>query len=572
MTDQRQTWTDCRVGVLGDTINGLTFRPQDVREHPSPDLIACFRTSNIQKKLTDTDTIFVPRTLLKSDLHLLREGDVLISTANSDDLVGKCVIVEGLSYEATLGGFISAFRVNQTLVVPRFFYYWLSSPISQARLRALSRKTTNIANLAMSDVTKISFRLPPLSEQQRIVEILQEADEVHYRQVEAESKTAELAPAVFTSIFGTPDNWEGGLRLGDLVRIVGGGTPSRRIEHYYSGNIPWATSKDIKTLYLRDTEEHVTEEAVESSATNVVPEGTVLVVVKSKILMHTLPVAITQVPMCFGQDIKGLIPIPGILPEFLVHALQAQLGRVLSRARGANTEGLTLEALRSLKMPAASKETLQRFQIACQEIRRVGEDLTDSGRTGSLAIGSISAHAFSGGLTAEWREANKDRLAIEVRERDQALKAAGVLLSRPRRTVADEIEELLEVQIYGIFAELNGEQRYLVQEIRRMVGGVRHIRYFSSEQLSDYVKESTLHRNPKAIEGHLVVLAARGIIIPVSREQQTEDTGEYVYGDAYRLPRQDYEPAPDEAGEPVFGDSYRLNELERLANKVEDVL
>lgn len=76
------------------------------------------------------------------------------------------------------------------------------------------------------------------------------------------------------------------------------------------------TSKDMRGDYIWDTEEHITEEAIEQSATNLVPVDSILVVVKSKVLMQQLPVAITKVPICHGQDIKSIQCSNGLQPEF----------------------------------------------------------------------------------------------------------------------------------------------------------------------------------------------------------------------------------------------------------------
>jgi hypothetical protein len=80
-----------------------------------------------------------------------------------------------------------------------------------------------------------------------------------------------------------------------MVKITGGGTPARERPEYYQGRIPWLTSKDMKGDYIWDTEEHITERAIQESATNLIPAGSILVVVKSKVLMHRLPVAIAKV-------------------------------------------------------------------------------------------------------------------------------------------------------------------------------------------------------------------------------------------------------------------------------------
>ncbi len=484
---------------------------------------------------------------LALEKHSLRKwpaGSLLIPKSGASVALNKRALLSEPAYVVSH----LAVLVPGPLIDPQYLYH-LTCTLDMMRL-ALDPA---YPSLRTSDLSKLRIPLPPLSEQQRIVGLLQEAEEICRLRAEAQAKTAELAPAMFEAVFGVPSEWKGGPKLGELVKIVGGGTPSRSVGHYYSGRIPWATSKDIKKLYLDDTEEHVTEEAVQSSATNIVPAGTVLVVVKSKILAHSLPVAITQVPMCFGQDIKGLIPTSDITPEFFVYSLQAQLGRILSRARGANTEGLTLEAIKSLNMPKPSPKLIERFRIACDEIRSLEKASIASNRMTFLTSASLSAHAFSGQLTADWREAHRERLAIEARERDAALKEAGATFLLSRRETIQEMEAFFQDRTEGIYSELNREQRVLLRELNRMVGGVRDARYFSAKMLNDYISEEPLRRNPQAIEEHLAVLAARGLIVPVSREEQTEDTGEFVFGNAYRLPLRDLEPREGEEGEPRKG-------------------
>jgi hypothetical protein len=195
---------------------------------------------------------------------------------------------------------------------------------------------------------------------------------------------------------------------------------------------------------------------------------------------------------------------------------------------------------------------------------------------------SLSAHAFSGQLTADWRDANAAKLAFEAHERDAALKQAGASFTRSRPATIQEEQSIWEQRTDGIYSDLNREQRDLLFRIHQRVGGVDYARYFSAQSLSQSL-EGGLRRNPQAIESHLAVFAARGLIIPVSREEQTKDTGEFVFGNAYRLPLKDREERlADEAGailtdehgaaletEGVLGDHARGREMERLAAKLE---
>jgi len=102
-----------------------------------------------------------------------------------------------------------------------------------------------------------------------------------------------------------PEHWDLS-RLKYVARFSGGGTPSRDNLEYWDGTIPWVSPKDMKVEQVTDAEEHITREGLESSATNLVPPGQVLMVVRSGILKHTIPVAINEVQVALNQDMKAI--------------------------------------------------------------------------------------------------------------------------------------------------------------------------------------------------------------------------------------------------------------------------
>ena len=57
-------------------------------------------------------------------------------------------------------------------------------------------------------------------------------------------------------------------------QIVGGGTPSKSNVSFFQGNIPFMTVKDMKNRFPSDTIDHISEEAIEYSATIIVPADT----------------------------------------------------------------------------------------------------------------------------------------------------------------------------------------------------------------------------------------------------------------------------------------------------------
>src|SRR3954465_14966197 len=79
----------------------------------------------------------------------------------------------------------------------------------------------------------------------------------------------------------------------------------------------WVSPKDMKSPVVHDAEDHITDAAVEASATQVIRPGSVLIVTRSGILRHSLPVATTAQDVALNQDLKALTPACGILPTFV---------------------------------------------------------------------------------------------------------------------------------------------------------------------------------------------------------------------------------------------------------------
>src|SRR5262245_4062842 len=103
--------------------------------------------------------------------------------------------------------------------------------------------------------------------------------------------------------------------LAELVSIDGGGTPNRGRPEYFGGAIPWVTPKDMKTWEIHKSQETITEMGLKESTSRLVPPGSILIVIRSGVLKHTLPVAITRRAVAINQDMKALVPNPGIDAE-----------------------------------------------------------------------------------------------------------------------------------------------------------------------------------------------------------------------------------------------------------------
>jgi type I restriction enzyme S subunit len=119
-----------------------------------------------------------------------------------------------------------------------------------------------------------------------------------------------------------PSNWLQ-VALGDLGEWRGGGTPSKSRPEYWEGDIPWVSPKDMKVATINETQDMVSEEAISNSSTRLIPTGSILIVIRGMILIHTFPVAIAGRELTINQDMKSILPLYPATAEYLYVALRA---------------------------------------------------------------------------------------------------------------------------------------------------------------------------------------------------------------------------------------------------------
>jgi type I restriction enzyme, S subunit len=161
-------WAKLSLGQTLDVIRGVTFPTDAKRGDLAEGYIACLRTANVQREVKWGDLWFVPIQYVKREEQHLRPGDILISMANSLELVGKVSFVGDLPRPATLGAFISAIRTPSGLN-PRFVYFQLASREVQSAIRRFASTTTNISNVSTGRLVELGLRFAPAAEQDRIV-------------------------------------------------------------------------------------------------------------------------------------------------------------------------------------------------------------------------------------------------------------------------------------------------------------------------------------------------------------------------------------------------------------------
>ena len=162
-------WVKLRLGDVCGFERGITFPSSAKCTIKQPGMIACIRTANVQDNLELDDLWYVGTEYIKGNTEkLVRKNDIIMSSANSRELVGKVSYVHDISEQTTFGGFVLNIRAKEG-VLPFYLFLMLKNLYLKGYHLTIATQTTNIANLNTKILSNIEVLLPPLTEQKRII-------------------------------------------------------------------------------------------------------------------------------------------------------------------------------------------------------------------------------------------------------------------------------------------------------------------------------------------------------------------------------------------------------------------
>ena len=331
------------------------------------------------------------------------QGDCLVSRL--PDPVGRSCVVPATEERMITAVDCTILRFDKSLISSRFFKYYSQSLFYLSDVEDHCTGATR-KRISRKNLGKITVPLPPLPEQKRIVAILDEAFAgIEKAMANTEKNLAnakELFDSYLFSIFtACAKNWKT-RELGQVCNIVGGGTPSKNNSAFYDGDIPWATVRDMRKPILSRTEFCITQEAVQSSSTNIIPADNVIIATR----VGLGKVCLINQDTAINQDLRGIIPKSKELDvNYLFRWLQSVSRKIEDEGTGATVKGVKLPFIKSLSIPLPPLpeqiiivEQLNELDHGTQRLQSIYQQ-----KITALAElkQSLLQKAFSGELTAD---------------------------------------------------------------------------------------------------------------------------------------------------------------------------
>lgn len=392
------------LGEVAEFVRGITFKPTDLVPLGTSGSVRCMRTKNVQAELDQSDVWAIPKKFVKRGEQFLRAGDVLVSSANSWNLVGKCCWVPDLPEPTTFGGFISVLRRQVENLDPRFLYWWFSSGQVQAAVRSFGQQTTNISNLNIDRTMSLRVPLFPLEEQRRIAGVLDRADDLRAKRRVASETLESLKRSIFLDMFGDPvTNPLGWPRISFAsgAKRITVGVVVRPASHYVPIGVPALRSLNVKPgrLDLKELVYFSSASANSVLAKSRLNSGDVVVVRTGK--PGTAAVVPTELDGANAIDLIIMTPDTDVIdPLYTTQFLNSSGGQrlVMGGGRGQIQQHLNVGVLKAAKLPCPPIAKQREFADRVRDAQSLQERCSSSEQGFVSLCRVLTDRAFAGAL------------------------------------------------------------------------------------------------------------------------------------------------------------------------------
>lgn len=364
--------------------------------------IRLIQTGNIgegcYKDKTENARYISEETFKKLNCTEIFSGDCLVSRLPQP--LGRACIIPYKNERMITAVDCSIIRFNNKVITPKYFIYYSMSDSYNKKVTALSTGATR-QRISRKNLETITIPLPPLPKQERIVAKLDKAfeaiDKVKANAEQNLNNAKELFESYLNNIFSNI-NASFNKKLSDVTKIVGGGTPSKSTPTYYQGNIPWATVRDMNEDDLSKTEFSITNEAVKSSATNIIPANNVIIATR----VGLGKVCILMQDTAINQDLKGIIPTKPMNFKYLFWWFKSIKNKIEEAGVGATVKGVKLPFVQNLQIPYISindqQKIVEKLDALQEQTKRLEQIYTQKIKECDELKQSILQKAFRGEL------------------------------------------------------------------------------------------------------------------------------------------------------------------------------
>lgn len=293
----------------------------------------------------------------------IERGDILMTR------IGDIGTTRYIDWNVRASFYVSLALIKQSdKYVGSFLNQYIKTDVFQSELW---RRTIHVAfpkKINLGEIGNCIVKLPTQDEQQKIAGFLTVVDDKITTIDRKVDLLKNYKKSVMQKIFNQqirfkdedgnlyPD-WQN-KKLGEITRIVVGGTPETSREEYWNGGIGWLSSGDINNGVVSKPSKYITALGLRKSTTSMMPKNTVLLAMTGATLGR---IGILSFECSGNQSVAGFLPNDRFSSRYLFYSLYIIQNQIISKAAGAAQPGISKSSMGSLIIPCPNIEEQQKI-------------------------------------------------------------------------------------------------------------------------------------------------------------------------------------------------------------------
>lgn len=545
-----ETWVQTTVrAVVEDIQPGFAQKPGEKDEGTTSQI----RTHNVTPdgKISLEGIKHITASEKELARYSLTVGDVVFNNTNSEEWVGKTAVFD------REGGYVfsnhmTRLRAHRDLVCPEYLAGYLHLLWSMGYAKTRAKRWVSQAGIESNTLASFKIPLPTLPEQQHIVDLLRQAETFHHSRISTQETLDTVIREQYMTLFGdvlrNDKKWPV-RKISQISELVRGSSPRPQGDpRLFGGPVPRLMVSDLTRdgLWVNATTDSLTEEGAKSSRP--MPAQSVVMAVSGAPGLT----AILNHDACIHDGFVGLRDLnTDLLPEFVAFTLNLLRVKNDQQAVGAVFRNLTTDQVKSMVIPVPPIEkqrTFRQFLLQWQAIQR---DIKKSRHLLGELMSALTINAYSGELTAVWREKSVSQIAEAALVRNQLLSERGTKVSPTSAVKTSSTSQAVPTTRparHWLRGELSEFQRELLAAVTKYCGqNGQPLLVEVPEEFARFCDDEAVKERLQAfgeslgnrIRRSLSQLAALGLIAKITLPKQDPETGERDYLKAFRLLRLD---------------------------------
>lgn len=266
-------WAQQELKDLVSFYSGLTYHPEDIKSTG----VFVIRSSNIKHgQLVNADNVYVDPKSVNSTY--VRKKDIIVVVRNgSRNLIGKHAQVHNDISKSVIGAFMTGIRSNNNDFISALF------DSDKFRKEIHKNLGATINQITTGEFKKMIFLTPQtLNEKEKIGNLISQINSLVSLQQRKLQQLKLLKKAMLQDLFtdkkvpklrfsGFKENWIQ-CKLGEIVKVIGGGTPSTKNPKYWNGQINWYSPNEIgSSIFVNSSKKKITSEGLKHSSAKLLP-------------------------------------------------------------------------------------------------------------------------------------------------------------------------------------------------------------------------------------------------------------------------------------------------------------